>query len=683
VDCDVYIGLVKSVAKNLENWLTPDPRRNIPNNVAAQRLRDYIKDMYQGSVLIIGDPTIKPYDWIYLGDTYEEITGLCEVKTVAHHLSPDTGMVSDFSPDCCCYVAGARTGALWNAAHMVGLGTVTSVLALTGATNALYRLIPVRSAVMDDVVEMWLARNVGEIDEGAEVLEEMRTLRQQWRGGNHAAAAKRGFLAEGVRASYATRLTGRELAEVLVAADEAGLPLISRADDHIVDWLMTAHNAGDPEVLALLERPEAKALKELLEEGLPDALEARAARIGKANLGQGFMNRVKLSIRASVRSLLQKGVVTSFKEFDAVFFAAADEAVDVASEAGRLRAGSLSARMSLSWRSSRGWIREAWMSGLESLHTRAAGTGARAALARAAGAGLPRTASFVSKLGKFAAWGVKAGNPIGAILMTLAQIAGLTSLANYLTRLLYNFQAIVAMPLRKHGRQWSIGIKGHSGMCVGDQLHPLKQLVSPGTTSGTVLELVGGFLSIDMPDYRPPEVDTEGEEAALRALEQSAFSQLRSTRTGEVVQETEVAAGTNALGGGSGASTRYPTAGYVTSDFGPRPAPRPGASTSHKGIDIAAPEGTPIYAMDSGVVIKKNWNTAANGLGIAIRHSGGVVSKYVHMSRNVPGLAVEDAVIQHQIIGYVGMTGGPLTGPHLHFEVEIDGVEVDPTPYVE
>jgi hypothetical protein len=265
--------------------------------------------------------------------------------------------------------------------------------------------------------------------------------------------------------------------------------------------------------------------------------------------------------------------------------------------------------------------------------------------------------------------------------MLLAQVAGLTSMANYLTRFLYNFQAIIAMPLRKHGREWSIGIKGHSGMCVGDQLHPWKQVVSPGTTSGNLLELIGGFLSIDFPDYRPPEVDLEGPEEALKALHESAFGQLRSTRAEDPEPQASAPPPTTRATP-SGDSTRYPTSGTVTSGFGRRESPGPGASEDHGGVDIAAPEGTPIYAMDSGVVTKKNWNTGHNGYGIAIQHDNGVVSKYVHMSRNVSGLDVGDAVTKHQVIGYVGSTGVS-TGNHLHFEVEVNGVEVDPTPYVE
>ncbi len=330
-------------------------------------------------------------------------------------------------------------------------------------------------------------------------------------------------------------------------------------------------------------------------------------------------------------------------------------------------------------------MRGAWQNGLYSLHTRASGTGGRALLARMAYAGLPRAASFASKLGRFVAWGVKAGNPYGWILMLLAQVAGLTSMANYLTRFLYNFQAIIAMPLRKHGRQWSIGIKGHSGMCVGDQLHPWKQVVSPGTTSGNLLELIGGFLSIDFPDYRPPEVDLEGPEEALKALHESAFGQLRSTRAEDPEPQVSAPPPTT-RGAPSGESVRYPTAGTLGSGFGRRESPGPGASEDHGGIDIAAPEGTPIYSMDSGVVTKKNWNTAYNGYGIAIDHGNGVVSKYVHMSRVVSGLNVGDAVTKHQPIGYVGNTGiayGEHGGYHLHFEVEVNGVEVDPMPYVE
>jgi LysM repeat protein len=67
---------------------------------ATSTLRDYMKDMYQGELTVMGDPTVKPYDRIYINDAYADINGLAEVKRVVHHFSMETGFVSNITPDC-------------------------------------------------------------------------------------------------------------------------------------------------------------------------------------------------------------------------------------------------------------------------------------------------------------------------------------------------------------------------------------------------------------------------------------------------------------------------------------------------------------------------------------------------------------------------------------------------------
>lgn len=105
-----------------------------------------------------------------------------------------------------------------------------------------------------------------------------------------------------------------------------------------------------------------------------------------------------------------------------------------------------------------------------------------------------------------------------------------------------------------------------------------------------------------------------------------------------------------------------------------------GDGRGHKGIDIAAPYGTPIYAAESGTVIEssKGWN-GGYGNWIRIEHSDGNVTVYAHQS----SLAVSygDYVVKGQLIGYVGSTGDSY-GNHLHFEVRSYGTYLNPTDYV-
>lgn len=124
----------------------------------------------------------------------------------------------------------------------------------------------------------------------------------------------------------------------------------------------------------------------------------------------------------------------------------------------------------------------------------------------------------------------------------------------------------------------------------------------------------------------------------------------------------------------------------VTSDFGPRAAPTPGASRDHKGLDIGAPAGTRIFATAGGTVTRAvAWDgTSAAGNYIEIDHGlingQRVTTRYLHMI-DAPTLRVGDPVSPGALVGGVGSTGRS-TGNHLHYEVRINGVPQDPEPYI-
>ena len=122
---------------------------------------------------------------------------------------------------------------------------------------------------------------------------------------------------------------------------------------------------------------------------------------------------------------------------------------------------------------------------------------------------------------------------------------------------------------------------------------------------------------------------------------------------------------------------RTPTdAVRISSRFGRRKHPILGYTRMHRGIDFAAPSGTPIYAAGNGRIEKIGW-AGAYGKYIRIRHNGSFKTAYAHMRRFARGLKVGSRVKQRQIIGYVGSTGRS-TGPHLHYEVIRDGRQINP-----
>ena len=115
----------------------------------------------------------------------------------------------------------------------------------------------------------------------------------------------------------------------------------------------------------------------------------------------------------------------------------------------------------------------------------------------------------------------------------------------------------------------------------------------------------------------------------------------------------------------------------VSSHFNPsRVHPLWGTRRPHRGTDYAAPTGTPVLATGAGRVTRTG-HTAPNGNYVVIRHSGGIETKYLHLSRIEEGIKRGTSVKQGDMIGRVGSTGWS-TGPHLHYEFVVDGVHRDP-----
>lgn len=150
-------------------------------------------------------------------------------------------------------------------------------------------------------------------------------------------------------------------------------------------------------------------------------------------------------------------------------------------------------------------------------------------------------------------------------------------------------------------------------------------------------------------------------EAIIVAAEQAASSSATSTYTGGVFT--------------------WPVPGYntITSYFGNRNAPTAGASTNHKGIDIACDTGASIVAASAGTVIVSTYNVG-EGNYVCIDHGGGVVTVYMHNSQLL--VSVGETVTAGQTIALAGSTGYS-TGPHCHFGVRVDGTYVDPLGYLQ
>ena len=140
---------------------------------------------------------------------------------------------------------------------------------------------------------------------------------------------------------------------------------------------------------------------------------------------------------------------------------------------------------------------------------------------------------------------------------------------------------------------------------------------------------------------------------------------------------TGVITGSSGSGQGTG-SLIYPVNGPITSPFGWRIHPILGYKKFHTGVDFGVGYGTPIRAADSGTVIYATW-MGGYGNVIIVDHGNGLSTLYAHQSSLAVGTGAR--VTRGQTVGYVGSTGFS-TGPHLHFEVRVNGNPVDPMGYL-
>ncbi|MBP2652212.1 MAG: envC 2 [Firmicutes bacterium] len=143
----------------------------------------------------------------------------------------------------------------------------------------------------------------------------------------------------------------------------------------------------------------------------------------------------------------------------------------------------------------------------------------------------------------------------------------------------------------------------------------------------------------------------------------------------QVQVSEKVAKGNDAL---ANTPSIWPTSGAVTSGFGWRTSPWDGSSELHPGIDIANSLGTPVVATADGEVVRSGWGGGYGNI-VQINHGNGIETIYGHNSQVL--VAVGNTVKKGQIISYIGSTGMS-TGPHVHYEVRVNGTAIDPIKYL-
>ena len=166
-------------------------------------------------------------------------------------------------------------------------------------------------------------------------------------------------------------------------------------------------------------------------------------------------------------------------------------------------------------------------------------------------------------------------------------------------------------------------------------------------------------------------------QAAARQAAAQAAAAKKSSSSSSSSGSSSGSAGSSVVSGNGTFAHPCPS-GYISSGFGYRTQPIAGASTNHKGIDFAAATGTPIYAAASGTVVSAGYAGNAGNL-LVINHGGGLATYYMHCSKIY--VSAGQSVTKGQNVAAVGTTGNS-TGPHLHFQVMLNGTPVNPANYL-
>lgn len=179
-------------------------------------------------------------------------------------------------------------------------------------------------------------------------------------------------------------------------------------------------------------------------------------------------------------------------------------------------------------------------------------------------------------------------------------------------------------------------------------------------------------------DFSRTYLPLHRQELAARKMQDFLSSLSEATRLEEVRQQDLLRALRENRSTLASMPSIWPVTGFVSSSFGGRTSPFGRGGQFHKGLDISNRIGTPVVAPAEGTVIMSA-RDGAYGNSVEIDHGGGIVTKYAHLQRATvkPGQWVR----RGEVIGHVGMTGRT-TGPHLHYEVRLNGVPVNPMRYI-
>ena len=247
-------------------------------------------------------------------------------------------------------------------------------------------------------------------------------------------------------------------------------------------------------------------------------------------------------------------------------------------------------------------------------------------------------------------------------------------------------QTIVLADQREEARRTQEKVQGHlNAMAV--RLGDLQAQVMRLDGLGERLARIAGLKPQELPSFQPGQVPGSGgphSPLTARDLSVREFTALVDKLARDVENRSDQLGVLEALLVQSSTSRKFLPSlkpivdGWHSSNFGSRIDPFSGQTGFHEGLDFPAPHGTPIVAAASGKVVYAGWHPQYGKI-LEIDHGGGLMTRYAHVSQFAAREG--DLVVRGQHVASVGSTGRS-TGPHLHFEVRLNGVSQDPVRFL-
>jgi murein DD-endopeptidase MepM/ murein hydrolase activator NlpD len=247
-------------------------------------------------------------------------------------------------------------------------------------------------------------------------------------------------------------------------------------------------------------------------------------------------------------------------------------------------------------------------------------------------------------------------------------------------------QTIVLADQREEAKRTQEKVQGHLN-AMALRLGELQAQMMRLDGLGERLAKAAGLTPQELPSFQPGQVPGSGgpvSPATARNLSVREFTALVDKLARDVEVRSDELGVLEALLVQTSTSRKFLPSlkpivdGWHSSNFGHRIDPFSGQTGFHEGLDFPAPHGTPIMAAASGKVVYSGWHPQYGKI-LEIDHGGGLLTRYAHVSQLAASEG--DLVVRGQHVASVGSTGRS-TGPHLHFEVRLNGVPQDPVRFL-